>query len=112
METMKMMQGDSRILSFSIFLNGEDAISPDTAEDIEVCIGNEDGALIRKIYSGGDVAYDASSGKWALRLSQQETLDLDPDIYDVIARVKFGDDVYGVNIGRIMILDGQSEEVI
>ena len=113
METMKMMQGDTHLVPFTISLDDTgEKITPEMADDIEVCIGKECCAMIRKVYSEGSVAYDAETEQWFFRPSQQETLDLEPDSQDVIARVRIGDDVRGVKIGRLLILSAQSKEVI
>lgn len=112
MATMKIMQGDSVVVFFTISMDDAAAVTPNTAEDIEVCVGTEDGALIRNVWSAGEVGYDEASGQWYFRLTQSQTLDLEPDVYEVLARVRFGEDVRGVVVGRIMILAGQSSEVI
>ena len=116
MATKKMMQGDSYSVPFVITMNGSTEITPDMVVELELCIGNEDGAQIRKTYTGGGVRYDYASRKWFFRPTQQETFDLEPGSYDAIARMKFSDapdaDIVGVSIGRISITDTQSEEVL
>ena len=116
MAVKRMMQGDSYPLPFTITMNGTTAMTPDLVSEMEVCIGNESGVAIRKTLSAGSVWYDDVEQKWFFRPSQQETLDLDPGIYDVVARLKLSAepdaDVVGIKIGRISITDGQSEEII
>ena len=116
MATKKMMQGDSYSIPFVITMNGSTEITPDMVAEVELCIGNADGAQLRKTYSGGGVWYDYTSRKWFFRPSQQETFEMEPGSYDAIVRLKFSDsseaDVIGVQIGRIAITDTQSEEVI
>jgi hypothetical protein len=72
--------------------------------------------LIRKTFSSGTVWYDDGERKWFFRPSQQETLGLDPQGYEVVVRIKLSNsadaDVIGIQIGRLIITDGQSEEVI
>lgn len=116
MATKKMMQGDSYSIPFVITMNGSTEITPDMVAEVELCVGNEDGAQIRRTYTGGGVWYDYEYKKWFFRPTQQETFDLEPSSYEVIVRLKFSDipysDVIGVKIGRIIINDTQSEEVI
>lgn len=116
MATRKMMQGDSYSVPFTLTMNGTTDITPDTVADIELCVGNENGAQLRKTFSGGGVWYDQEAKRWFFRPTQQETLELDPGSYDAIVRMKFSktsdSDVIGVQIGRIIITDTQSEEVI
>lgn len=116
MATKKMMQGDSYSIPFVLTMNDTTGITPDMIAELELCIGNDDGASLRKTLSANSVWYDDVSRKWFFRPSQQETLDMEPGSYDVIVRMKFSDDanadVIGVKIGRIEIGDTQSEEVI
>ena len=116
MTAIRMMQGDARNVTFSLTLNNDTVLTPKMAPDVEVCIGNDDGPIIRKLLSDGSVGFDSSINQWFFRLSQKETLGLDPQSYNVVARPKFGvsadADVKGVSIGRIVIVDGMSKEVI
>ena len=116
MAAKRMIQGDSYPLPFTITMNGTTEITPDLIAEMELCIGDENGVLIRKTFSSGSVWYDDIERKWFFRPSQQETLGLDPQGYDVVVRIKLSDsadaDVIGIPIGRIIITDGQSEEVI
>ena len=116
MATKKMMQGDSYALPFRITINGTTDITPDIVSELELCIGNDDTVEVRKTLSAGGVWYNESLKRWFFRLSQQETFGIDPGTYDVIVRPKFANgadsDVIGIKIGRIMITNTQSEEVI
>jgi hypothetical protein len=84
-------------------------------ERISITVAAE-GENLRYQYSTGTVGYDTTSRQWYFRPSQAETLAAEADQYEVIARVKYANhinaDVRGVNIGRISIEDGLSEEVI
>lgn len=113
MATVKMMQGDSFAVFFAIRLQDTgDLITPYMVSEVEVSIGDS----IRKTYTSGEVSYDATQLQWYFVPTQEETFSLDPDSYEVQARVKFRNEQYssvrGTNIGSIMILDAQSEEVI
>lgn len=116
MATKKMMQGDSYPIPFTITLNGTTNITPDMISELELCVGSEDEPAIRKTFGGGTVGYDTVEEKWFFRPSQQETLDMEPGVYEVIVRLKFGSGsdsyVIGVKIGKIIIYNTQSEEVI
>ena len=116
MATKKIMQGDSYNLPFVLTLNGTTDITPYFVAELELCIGNDDTVEVRKMFSSGGVWYDESMKRWFFRLSQQESFGLDPNTYDVVVRVKFADDnnadVIGLRIGRITVINTQSEEVI
>lgn len=116
MTTKKMMQGDSYPVPFTITLNSTTSVTPDMISELEVCAGSEDDIAIRKTFASGEVWYDETAEMWFFRPSQQETLDMEPGDYEVIARLKFGTGenacVIGVKIGRISISDTHSEEVI
>lgn len=116
MAAMRMMQGDSYSIPFTITMNDSAEVTPDIISELELCIGNENGASIRKTFSAETVWFDDATRQWFFRPTQQETLRLEPGNYSVIARMKFNNDddsdVIGVDIGRITIVDTQSEEVI
>lgn len=107
MATIKMMQGDSYVVFFALTLN-QTPLTPDMVDDVEVCVGE----ALRKTLSSGSVGYDTETEQWYMRPSQAETMAMEVNAYEVIARVKFGDDVKGIVIGRIIITDTHSEEVI
>ena len=111
MATVKMMQGDSYFVFFDLLQDGT-ALTPSLIADVEVSVGEN----LRYQYSTGTVGYDTTSRQWYFRPSQAETLAAEATQYEVIARVKYANhinaDVRGVNIGRISIEDGLSEEVI
>ena len=112
MASIKIMQGDSYAVFFGLDFN-EEPITPDMLSDVEIVVGNGD---IRKLYSSGEVIYDKDLKEWYFRPTQNETFALEPESYEVQARVKFRtgeySDVKGITIGRIEILDANSEEVI
>ena len=111
MASVKMMQGDS----FSVFMNLKidgAVMTPSLISDLEISVGDS----LRKLYSAGEVQYDARQLQWYFIPTQEETLAMEPGGYEVQARIKFPNDQYsfvkGVGIGRIIILDANSEEVI
>lgn len=111
MATVRMMQGDSYALMINLTQMGG-ILTPDLVADIEISIGDS----IRKTYSGGEVLFDSVEQQWYIKPTQEETLALEPGGYEAIARIKFSDaddaDVKGINIGRIIIIEAPSEEVI
>lgn len=113
MGVIKMMQGDSYSLPVTLTVNGS-PLNPDMVSEIEICVGEE--IAIRKTYSEGTVNYDSKSKKWYIRPTQEETLNMEPGSYEVIARIKYKNeeisDVKGVPIGRMIITDTYSNEVI
>lgn len=111
METIRMMQGDS----YYVFINmtqQEQVLLPEIVDDMEICVGED----LRYTVSGGTVGFDTESQQWYFRPTQEETLSLDPGQYTVIVRVKYAggamSDVKGAVVGRIMIIDTHSEEVL
>ena len=111
MATIRMMQGDTYSLFAALKINGE-TLTPDMVGDVEITVGS----TLRKLYSAGEVLYDKSLSQWYFVPSQQETMAMEPGSYDVQARIKVDNGtnsaVRGVTIGRLLILDALSEEVI
>ena len=111
MAAIKMMQGDSYALFANLKVDG-DALTPSMVSDVEITVGES----LRKLYSSGEVMYDPSKRQWFFIPTQEETLSMEPNGYEVQVRIKFPNGQYssvkGVTIGRIIIQDSQSEEVI
>jgi hypothetical protein len=111
MATVRMMQGDSYAIFVDLKADGS-ALTPDKVSDIEITVGDS----FRKLYSSGEVGYDATMLQWYFLPTQEDTLAMEPNAYEVQIRVKFPNGQYsavkGVSVGRIIILDAQSEEVI
>lgn len=111
MATVKMMQGDSYAVFFALKLSGE-PLTPDVLSDVEIYVGDN----LRKLYSAGEVFYDTNFREWFFIPSQMETLEMEPESYEVQARVKFRNGQYsavkGIRVGMLTILDGTSKEVI
>jgi hypothetical protein len=111
MATVKMMQGDSRSLSLQLKVDGKTLI-PSMVSEIEVTVGE----YIRKLHSNGEVLYDSSDQQWHFVLTQEETLAIEPNGYEVQARIKLQNGqhspVTGISVGRIIIISSQSKEVI
>lgn len=111
MATIKMMQGDSYVVFINLTIQKQPLL-PEMVDDVEICVGES----LRKTYSGNGVWFDSVSRMWYIRPSQEETLAMEEAMYEVTARVKFTDgdstDVVGIKVGRILIQDGSSEEVI
>lgn len=111
MAVVKMMQGDSYAIFVDIKADGK-VMTPDKITDVEITVGES----IRKLYSAGEVGYDSSMLQWYFLPTQEDTLAMEPNAYEVQIRVKFPNGQYsavkGVSVGRIIILDAQSEEVI
>ena len=114
MASVKMMQGDSYAVFVSLTMEQTgDPITPSMVSDIEICVGD---SLLRKTYVSGEVMYDATQSLWYFVPTQEETLAMEPDSYEVQARVKFPNGSYspvkGIKVGTIIILDANSSEVI
>lgn len=107
---MTIMQGDSYPIFIELTQGGY-TLTPDMVEDVEICVGE---SLSFKA-SAGEVGYDENLEKWYIRPTQAQTLAMDADSYEVIARVKYTNDpadVKGVKCGRITVTDTHSTEVI
>ena len=113
MAAIRIMQGDSYAIPITLTLNNA-PLNPDMVAEIEICVGED--VSIRKTFTAGTVYYDSAAQKWYIRPTQAETLAMDPGGYDVIARIKYRNeelsDVKGLLIGRIIISDTYSNEVI
>ena len=108
---MVMKQGDSYFVFVEMKIN-DDPITPDIIEDMEVSVGER----LRYTYANQEVAYDTNRREWCFRPTQEDTFSLEPDNYPVIVRVKFRSepkrDIKGINVGRIIVTDSYSEEVL
>lgn len=113
MATIRMMQGDSYAVFVDLKMkeSGE-PITPSMVSDVEIQVGDN----LRKTHSAGEVLYDETQSQWYFIPSQEETFALDPESYEVQARIKFSNGkfpaVKGIRVGSIDILDAKSEEVI
>lgn len=111
MATIKMMQGDSYAIFVNLKIDGN-PLTPNMVSEVEITIGDS----LRKLYSAGGVKYDTSLLQWYISPTQEETLAMEPNGYDVQARIKLkngqNSSVKGVSVGRVVIVDAQSEEVI
>jgi hypothetical protein len=111
MALIKMMRGDSYIVFVNLTQQGY-PLTADMVTDVEICVGEN----LRKTYSGGEVGYDTLRSMWYFRPSQSETLAFEEGSYDVIVRVKFSPyedaDVKGFSVGRIIMTNTHSREVI
>jgi len=100
-----IMQGDQYGIPFNI-TDGEDiAITPETASDIEIAIGQ-----IVKRYSTGEIEFN--NDYWIFPLTQSETFMLQYP-QDVQVRVKFlNGEIIGERFGKIDITESKSKEVL
>lgn len=111
MAVVKMMQGDSFAIFLDLKADGK-VLTPDKVSDVEVTVGES----FRKLYTSGEVGYETSMLQWFFLPTQEDTLAMEPNAYEVQVRVKFPNGQYsavkGLTVGRIIILDAQSEEAI
>lgn len=97
----RIMQGDSYDIPVLIKNRGT-VITPETADTVEITIGN----IIKKY--PGEIYF---AEHWHLPLSQQDTFSLSPGIKAMQARVRFpGGDVIGADCGLISISASGSKE--
>lgn len=108
---MMIMKGDSYPLYFELTLDGI-TLTPDMVAEMEVCMGES----IRKLYSDKGVQFDNEMGMWYFWPTQEETLAMPDGQYHVVVRVRYKNpgmkEVQGCNIGRIVVMDTFSNEVI
>ena len=111
MAAIKMMQGDSYSIYLDLKIDGK-AVVPNMISEIEITVGD----AFRKLYSSGEVNYDFGSKQWYFTPTQEETLSMKPNSYEVQVRIKFqngiNSSVKGASIGRLTVIDAQSEAVI
>lgn len=111
MAVVKMMQGDSYAIFVDLKVDGK-VMTPDKVSDVEITVGES----FRKLYSSGEVGYESSMQQWYFLPTQEETFAMEPGAYDVQLRLKLPNEQYspvkGISVGRIIILDAQSGEVI
>lgn len=111
MAAIKMMQGDSYSIYLDLKIDGK-AVVPNMISEIEITVGD----AFRKLYSSGEVNYDSAAKQWFFTPTQEETLSMKPNSYEVQVRIKFqngiNSSVKGASIGRLTVIDAQSEAVI
>lgn len=107
---MKIYQGDSYPIPFAL-MQAEYDLTPEMVSDIRLTVGES----LSYEASAGEVFFDAATKRWFFRPSQAETLALDPDVYQVMAKVKYLNnpaDVISVPCGRLIVLDATDTEEI
>jgi hypothetical protein len=108
---MVIMRGDATTIPVDTKYNGQ-ILTPDIIADIELSVEDK----IAKLYSSGEVWFDKDSMRWNFRLSQEETFNLRPAKYGVIARIKFPGaenyDVNGFHVGEIIVMQTYSKRVL
>lgn len=108
---MTIMQGDSYPIFIELTHN-KSTLTPDMVEEIEIYVGD----TLRKLYSEGGVLFDEASSRWYIHPTQKETLALEEGSLAVTVRIRYSgfnyEDVVGMTVGRITVIDGVSEAVI
>ncbi len=108
MATQKIMRGDTYPIFFKL-TQDETNLTPSMLADVEICVGEE----LNINATEGRIGYDDTLAMWYFQPAQDETLAMEADTYDVIARVKYPNGyVKGVSIGKLMVLDTYSEDVM
>lgn len=108
---MKIMKGDSYPIYIEL-LQDNMPVSPEMVAEMEVCVGES----LRKLYSQNEVLFDAGSSRWYIWPTQEETLAFSDGPNNVIVRIRYKmggkQEVIGMPVGRINVVDTFSEEVI
>jgi hypothetical protein len=113
MAYLKMMQGDSYAVFFSLRIKEtSEQITPDMVSEVEVTVGKS----LRKTYTAGEVRYDNEQNQWYFVPTQDETFAMEPESYEVQVRPKLSNGQYstvkGITVGNIVIQGANSNEVI
>lgn len=107
---IKIMQGDSYPIPFELTQAGY-ALTPEMVKDVRLTVGE----VLSYSLSAGKVFFNYSDQKWYFRPSQAETLNLDVERYQVMAKVKYRNtpaDVISVPCGMLDVLDATDTEEI
>ena len=106
---MTIMQGDAYYVPIDIKQDGV-VLTPEMIDNVEVCVSSS----VRKTSDDGGVVF--LDGQWYFRLSQNDTLGLEPGPHYVQTRVKYLNqpeaDVLGVTAGVVTIVESNSKEVL
>lgn len=106
---MIIMQGDAYYVPIDIKQDGV-VLTPEMIDTVEVSASSS----VRKTNSDGGVVYQ--NGRWYFRLSQNDTLNLEPGAHYVQTRVKYLNqpeaDVLGVTAGVVTVVESNSKEVL
>lgn len=107
---MNIMRGDAYPVYIDLKQDGE-VLTPVMISELEICIGSS----LRKLYSDGSIKFDTESSHWYFQLTQAETLKFPTTDLSVIARVQYPepkDDVIGIELGTIRVIDTHSRAVL
>ena len=108
---MIIMQGDSYPIYIDLVQECE-RLTPEMVAEMEVCVG----AVLRKLHTKGEVFFEDKTKRWYIYPTQKETMELPVGDHTVIARIRYknvgNDEVVGVNLGTIRVMDSTSEEAI
>lgn len=107
---MDIMRGDAYPVYVDLKQDGK-VLTSDMISELEICVGSS----LRKLYSDDSVKFDADSSRWYFQLTQEETLRFPVSDLSVIARVQYpepNDDVIGIRLGTIRVVDTNSRAVL
>lgn len=107
---MDIMRGDAYPVYVDLKQDGK-ILTPDMISELEICVGTS----LRKLYSDGGVRFDVDTSQWYIRLTQEETLRLPLGNLTVIGRIQYPepkDDVIGIKLGTINVIDTNSRAVL
>ena len=107
---MKISQGDSYPIFFKLTQAGY-VLTPDMLDDMRVCVGE----VLEFQLSKNEVFFDNDLQLWYFRPSQADTMLLDPESYQVDARVKYTNDpadVIKIPCGRITVEESSDKKEI
>lgn len=112
---MKIMQGDSYPIYMELKQDGT-VLTPREVNELEVCVGVDGDVRLRKLLSQEEVQFDEKTKRWYIHPTQQETLDLETGAYQVSVRIRYRsknpEQVIGITVGILQVVDGVSEAVI
>ena len=106
MAIIRIEQGTSTPVYASLkMLKTGDPVTPRVVSEVEICAEKN----LRKLYSAGEVVYDANVQQWFFVPTTAETAAMLPGKYDVQIRIKFRNGqwsaVTGTTAGTIIILE-------
>lgn len=103
-----IMQGDQYAIPVGITDKNNAPVPPDAIAEVEMVVGT-----LRKTLTAGEITYSEEQEAYLFPVTQEESFGLRAQPVPVQIRVKTtSGDVTGENLGRVIITESRSKEVL
>lgn len=102
---LTIMQGDKYGIAVVLMTNDGQPIKPSEVDDVEISVGS-----ISKTLLDGEISFSEVNNEWIFPIEQRETFAIIPGVYVCQARIKTDDNVEGIDLGKIRVIESKSKE--